>query len=74
MHTGICPSCESHFDHAYVENLEIRVQFSSAAGYRGVSYQCPHCRTVLGVGTDPVTLEADIVNAVKAVVRARQPA
>ncbi len=37
--------------------------------YKGVSFICPSCSCVLGVGGDPIALKAEIVDEV--VVRVR---
>ncbi len=70
MHQGKCPKCEATITHAYIQNLEAKVPFG-AQSYHAVSYQCPSCRTVLGIQMDPIALKTDTVTEVSQAVRAR---
>jgi hypothetical protein len=67
FHSGKCPSCEKPVSHVKVENI----QFTAGPyePYVGVSYLCPDCRTVLGVGIDPLALNADVVSRLVAALR-----
>lgn len=40
--------------------------------YKGVSYSCPICGSVLSVAMDPVALEADIAARVVRLLKSRQ--
>lgn len=60
--TGKCPKCETTVSNVTVEEVTVDVVF--APTWRGVSYVCPHCRTVLGVQIDPVALKTDIVEEI----------
>lgn len=63
MHSGKCPKCEQTAFSVYIQPVEAKVPFSRET-YKAVSYQCPSCRTVLGIQMDPLALETDIVNKV----------
>lgn len=58
--TGKCPKCEQVIFQAEVE--PITVQQLLGPSWNGASFLCPHCRTVLSVGMDPVALKTDIVD------------
>ena len=60
---GKCPKCDKLVTHVSFEGIAIRVPFGTG-GWRGVSYFCPWCNTVLAVGADPVSLKSEIVSEV----------
>ena len=51
---GHCPECKETV--SYVEIEEVG---------RAITYLCPSCKCVLGVGPDPKAVEKDIAAAVK---------
>lgn len=54
--TGNCPKCSKP-----VEQLEIKeVPVKPGRFIRGVTYSCPHCKTILGVGANPEDLLSKI--------------
>jgi uncharacterized protein with PIN domain len=61
LHSGKCPKCERIIGHAKTEAIELAV--SSKEKYKGVSYSCPSCHSVLGVGIDFLALKNDIVSS-----------
>jgi len=67
FHSGKCPHCEKAVSHVKVETIQF------AAGlyehYAGVSYLCPDCRAVLGVGVDPLALNDDVVSRLLTALR-----
>jgi hypothetical protein len=67
FHSGKCPSCEKPVSHVKVE----AIQFTAGPyePYAGVSYLCPECRAVLGVGVDPLALNADVVSQLLTALR-----
>lgn len=58
MHTGKCPHCERTVASAEVETMTIKA--GAQASYKGVTYLCPHCRSVLGVSMDQIALNEDL--------------
>jgi hypothetical protein len=36
--------------------------------WKGFSYSCPHCHVVLGVEVNPLTVQAEILDGVKAML------
>ena len=60
FHSGKCPHCQNLITQVNVENIEIATGL--ATSYKGVSYSCPTCSSVLSVEIDPVALKADIVS------------
>ena len=67
IHTGKCPKCGQIMPHIKTEGVSAQVLFGKQ--WHGVSYQCPHCSTVLSVEIDPIAVKADIVNELFAKLR-----
>jgi len=61
--SGKCPKCEKVMPHISLETIDIHVGFKNE--WKGVSYSCPLCRTVISVSIDPIALKADTVNEIK---------
>ena len=61
--TGKCPKCEKPVGQVYIASIDAKLGLSGR-GYQAVSYQCPHCQSVLGVQMDPISLKTDIVREV----------
>ena len=70
MNVGKCPKCGKIVRKVNVEHVEIESAPKGKA-WHGASFVCPSadCRTVLGVGVDPLALKADIVAEVKKAMR-----
>lgn len=64
MITGKCPYCKQPVVSVLLEGIAIN-QEAGGGSYHGVSYLCPACRSVLGVGIDPVALMEDTIKGVK---------
>ena len=45
-----------HFD-----TVNVMPGLLAPSGWKGITYLCPKCQTVLGVGIDPVALKTDMV-------------
>ena len=58
MYTGTCPKCEKLLTNVNIEEIPVHLNFQPV--WRGVSFLCPYCRTILGVGIDPVALKTDL--------------
>jgi hypothetical protein len=59
LHSGKCPHCEKTVTYAKAEAIDIKV---GSEGYKGVSYLCPMCRSVLSISMDPLALNQNLVN------------
>ena len=59
---GKCPKCDRRVSNVEVEDVEVKVGFQPK--WHGVSFVCPYCKTILGVGIDPISLKADTVSEV----------
>jgi hypothetical protein len=66
---GQCPKCEKMVTSVDVDNVDI-VRGGQTA-WRGISYSCPWCHTVISVGIDPASLKSDTVNAITKMLRGR---
>lgn len=62
MATGKCPKCEKTMPYIAFDTPQIK---KGASAYKGVTYQCPYCHTVLAVAIDPIAIKGDIVSAIK---------
>lgn len=59
--SGKCPKCEKSVMHVTVEDLPIHVGFEPR--WKGAVYLCPHCKSILSVGIDPIAIKTDILKA-----------
>ena len=59
MNTNKCPKCDKPINKVDLEDVEIIM--SPKDKCRGFSYSCPHCRIVLSIEMNPLTLKADIL-------------
>jgi hypothetical protein len=64
-----CPKCERPVTHVTIEDVEAKAVGGSPS-WRGISYSCPWCRTILSVGIDPVALKTDTISGTVAGVLA----
>jgi uncharacterized protein with PIN domain len=55
-----CPHCTRPLINVRAE--QINIVNSQGSTWLGVTYKCPSCDAVLGVGIDPVALKTDTVN------------
>jgi hypothetical protein len=60
--SGKCPKCEKLVIRAVLDGIDL----GQIAGptYRGFTILCPHCKTILGTGFDPIALKADVVQQI----------
>ena len=64
-----CPHCEDEITQLNIQVVTLSDE--TWGSWRGLSYLCPACQSVLSAGFDPVALESDLVKAVvKGVVTA----
>jgi hypothetical protein len=59
--SGKCPKCENIVASVVIDDVNVSAGTNS---WRGITYLCPSCRTILGVGIDPIALKADTVREV----------
>ena len=57
--SGKCPKCEKIIGRVTIDQIDALTQRGDA--FNAVSYLCPHCRAVLSVQIDPLSLKADTV-------------
>jgi hypothetical protein len=62
IHTGKCPKCDQIMHSIAVQGVSAKAAFGNS--WHAISYQCPHCHSVLGVEIDPIALKSDIVSEV----------
>jgi hypothetical protein len=69
--TGKCPGCGKVPFNIRLESVDIGDGFTSK--FHGVMYVCPNiqCKTILGVGIDPVALKTDTINGVVNALRGK---
>ena len=60
MNTGKCPKCERVITSATVEELTLSAGFMPR--WKGLSYSCPYCHTILGVQVNPLAIKNDTVS------------
>ncbi len=59
---GKCPKCEKIISRVKIEDVDILVGFQPR--WKGISYCCEHCNTVLNVEIDPIAIKAEIIDTV----------
>jgi len=71
IHAGICPHCLKRIPHVNVQDVDMK--YDVMVQWRGYSYQCPSCKSVLGVQMDPRTvndeLKDDILEELKKMLK-----
>lgn len=59
---GKCPKCEKT---VHALNLtEVDASVFMGTKWRTVTYNCPHCNTILGCQIDPIAIKTDTVNEI----------
>ena len=66
MNFGKCPKCEQVLMNVAIEDVNITVSFQPR--WKGISYLCPFCNTVLSVNMDPIALKADLLSGVQSLL------
>lgn len=66
---GKCPSCKALLSSVTITDVEVR---ATGTSWRGLTYNCPMCQTILSVGIDPVALKTDTINGVVAALKKMQ--
>ncbi len=54
FHSGTCPHCREKIVHIRVQDVDINSD--AMQSMKGFSYQCPSCKSILGVQMNPDTL------------------
>ena len=62
INIGKCPKCEKTLSSVNIEDVKVNVGFKPA--WKGISYLCPFCNSILSVQIDPIALKTDIVNEI----------
>ena len=60
INSGKCPKCQKVISCVKIEGVDVKEGFESR--WRGVSYYCPHCYTILSVQIDPIAVQTDTVD------------
>lgn len=63
---GKCPACGGFVTVVNGHCLTINIDGGS---FKGITYQCPMCQTVLGCQIDPIAVRTEIVDAVKEILK-----
>lgn len=64
---GKCPKCEKTISSVTIEDVDVVVGLQTK--WRGISYLCQHCKTVLSVGIDPVALKTETIAGIAKALR-----
>jgi uncharacterized protein with PIN domain len=59
---GKCVKCEKRLTSIRIEDVKLTV--NSTPTYKGVSFVCPYCHAILGVGVNPFGIANETVDAV----------
>ncbi|MBU8902310.1 MAG: hypothetical protein KOO69_06190 [Victivallales bacterium] len=63
INTGKCPKCETKISNVKLENISVSAGFGRET-WRGISYLCKSCNTVLSVQIDPISISSEILEAI----------
>jgi hypothetical protein len=58
---GKCPKCEAHLKRVKAQYVDVETPKDT---YKGVSYVCPFCQTILSVSVDPLAVKNGAVLAI----------
>ena len=58
-----CPKCDKHFTQATIEPIKASVPFGIQ--WNCISFNCPFCKTSLGMQIDPIAIKTDLINELK---------
>ena len=72
MNLNKCPKCDTAVAKVNAEPVEI--VFSRTDRYRGFSYACPNCYSVLSIEMNPLTLKDDILSEIQELRQVTQEA
>lgn len=61
---GKCPKCEKILNNVRIALVDCKEGLAGRS-WRGVSYACPFCNTILSVQIDPIAIKTDIVAEIK---------
>jgi uncharacterized protein (UPF0212 family) len=64
---SICPHCKNKVTRVFIEVVTLNDE--QAGDWRGITYSCPVCDSVLSVSFDPVAMETDLVKRVLTALR-----
>ncbi len=53
-----CPKCEATLNAVHAKAITVT---SRTGSWRGISYVCPSCGSILSVGLDPLALKNDVL-------------
>lgn len=62
MNSGKCPKCEKVLTYVSIEEMPVHVLM--AKKWRGCSFLCPHCKTILNVCIDQLTIRDETLDAI----------
>jgi len=61
MH-GKCPKCEKLVSNVICNAVDAKVPLGKT--WKGISFCCPYCHTILSVQIDPIAVKTDTVSQV----------
>jgi hypothetical protein len=71
VNIGNCLKCGETIAHVLVEPVDVRDGLRSK--WHGVSFLCPHCHAVVGVGIDPFEIQADMLHGIDKLLHRAMP-
>ncbi len=61
---GKCPKCEKILTNVRIADVDCKTGIGGRS-WRGISYSCPFCSTIISIQIDPIAIKTDTVNAIK---------
>jgi hypothetical protein len=72
MHSGKCPKCEQMIGWVRFQGVDARPAIVGGKTWNAISFQCPHCYSVLGVQIDPIALKTETINEFDELLKKRR--
>lgn len=66
INTGKCPKCETRLTNIKIEPIDLMENISKS--WKGASYVCPQCSSILGIEMDPTALRSAIVGDIRKLI------
>lgn len=57
---GKCPKCEKSLTYVNLGDGDVKVRLGNT--WKGISYVCPYCHTIISTQIDPIAIKTDLVN------------
>ncbi len=64
INSNKCPHCNTMISSVKTEDITMTINIGQPA-WKGFSHACPSCNSILGVEVNPLTIQGEILDAIK---------